>query len=189
MREMNFNSYGEKWTPHLPICKNSNLQMLLKPLKRTTFRSHLGGTTIILQGPGRAKWSERRPTVARVGSRATRQPSDPPTQVFGCCVFVGPSWNSMSRCLPSVGPTTSSRQRSSPAKKPTWAQHPPEKKPRLPCPIRLPDICLRSSRETAFFNIGKRCKGTSIDQSMRTDEQGTTNQCIENLRPTCLRFM
>ena len=64
-REVNFDSYGEKWTPHLPPCKSSNLQMLLKPLKRRTFRSHLGGTTIIWQGPGRAKWTERRPTAAR----------------------------------------------------------------------------------------------------------------------------
>ena len=64
-REVNFDSYGEKWTPHLPTCKTSNLQMLLKPLKRRTFRSHLGGTTIIWQGPGRAKWTERRPTAGR----------------------------------------------------------------------------------------------------------------------------
>ena len=26
-REVNFDSYGEKWTPHLPTCKMSNLQM------------------------------------------------------------------------------------------------------------------------------------------------------------------
>ena len=63
--EVNFDSYGEKWTPHLPTCKMSNLQMLLKPLKRRTFRSHLGGMTIIWQGPGRAKWTERRPTAGR----------------------------------------------------------------------------------------------------------------------------
>ena len=69
-REVNFDSYGEKWTPHLPTCKSSNLQMLLKPLKRRTFRSHLGGMTIIWQSPGRAKWSERRPTAGRSSVRS-----------------------------------------------------------------------------------------------------------------------
>ena len=64
-REVNFHSYGEKWTHHLPTCKMSNLQMLLKPLKRRTFRSHSQRTTIIWQGPGRAKWTERRPTAGR----------------------------------------------------------------------------------------------------------------------------
>ena len=64
-REVNFDSYGENWTPHLPSFKTSNLQVLLKPLKRRTFRSYLGGMTIIWQGPGRAKWTERRPTAGR----------------------------------------------------------------------------------------------------------------------------
>ena len=64
-REVIFHSYGENWTHHLPTCKMNNLQMLLKPLKQRTFRSHLGGTTIIWQGPGRAKWTERRPTAGR----------------------------------------------------------------------------------------------------------------------------